>query len=62
MHEIGWTEPGKFDINKQALEHAIQCYHIFLDLASKTLRKIFVPTRDIDLVWHTHMLGFEKYR
>jgi Glycine-rich domain-containing protein-like len=33
----------------------------FLDLLSTSPASFFVPTLDIDLVWHTHQLMAQKY-
>ena len=60
-----------------ALHHALARYHAyvlvvlavflclrdnsFLDLTSSSPASFFVPTLDIDLVWHTHQLMPEKY-
>jgi hypothetical protein len=62
IHALNWTSPGHFDLDPSPLERCIARYHQFLDIASKPVRKIWVPTRDIDLVWHTHMLKFTRYR
>jgi hypothetical protein len=40
--------------------HAKKSYS-FLDLMSTSPRSFFVPTLDIDLVWHTHQLMAHKY-
>jgi hypothetical protein len=34
----------------------------FLDLLSSSPASFFVPTLDIDLIWHTHQLMAEKYK
>ena len=34
----------------------------FLDLLASTPASFFVPTLDIDLVWHTHQLMASKYK
>ena len=36
--------------------------HSFLDLLASTPASFFVPTLDIDLVWHTHQLMASKYK
>ncbi|KAK7035892.1 hypothetical protein R3P38DRAFT_3484110 [Favolaschia claudopus] len=63
MHELEWTKPGFFDNAEDeiALQHAIARYHAFLDLMSSSPASFFVPTLDIDLVWHTHQLMAEDY-
>jgi len=58
MDNFGWTKPGYFDDPKDeiVLQHAIARYHAFLDLMTTSQSTFFVPTLDIDLVWHTHQL------
>lgn len=34
----------------------------FLDLMASSPASFFVPTLDIDLVWHTHQLFADRYR
>ncbi|KAJ2912588.1 hypothetical protein MD484_g7833, partial [Candolleomyces efflorescens] len=63
MTHLGWTKPGFFDAPKDeiVLQHAIARYHAFLDLMASSPASFFVPTLDIDLVWHTHQLMNAKY-
>ncbi|KAJ7778735.1 hypothetical protein DFH07DRAFT_730681 [Mycena maculata] len=63
MYDLGWTKPGFFDsdVDEVALQHAIARYHAFLDLMSSSPASFFVPTLDIDLVWHTHQLMSSNY-
>lgn len=63
MVDLGWTQPGFFDSaeDKVALQHAIARYHAFMDLMTTSPASFFVPTLDIDLVWHTHQLIPHKY-
>ncbi|KDR74375.1 hypothetical protein GALMADRAFT_280353 [Galerina marginata CBS 339.88] len=63
MYDLGWTRPGFFDSqsDEMALQHALARYHAFLDLMSSSPASFFVPTLDIDLVWHTHQLLPAKY-
>ncbi|KAF8967533.1 hypothetical protein BDZ97DRAFT_1916819 [Flammula alnicola] len=63
MHELGWTHPGFFDGpgDELALQHALSRYHAFLDLLASSPGSFFVPTLDIDLVWHTHQLLATRY-
>ncbi|KAH6879916.1 hypothetical protein BKA70DRAFT_196508 [Coprinopsis sp. MPI-PUGE-AT-0042] len=64
MHDFGWTRPGFFDSPEDeiALQHALARYHAFLDLMASSPASFFVPTLDIDLVWHTHQLFAAWYR
>ncbi|KIM42763.1 hypothetical protein M413DRAFT_123346 [Hebeloma cylindrosporum] len=63
MYDLGWTHAGYFDKagDGLALQHAMARYHAFLDLMSSSPASFFVPTLDIDLVWHTHQLFPQKY-
>ncbi|KAJ3508207.1 hypothetical protein NLJ89_g5879 [Agrocybe chaxingu] len=63
MYNLGWTKPGFFDKpdDELALQHALARYHAFLDLMTSSPASFFVPTLDIDLVWHTHQLMPSKY-
>ncbi|PPQ83878.1 hypothetical protein CVT24_006423, partial [Panaeolus cyanescens] len=63
MYDLGWTRQGFFDgfDNEIVLHHAIARYHGFLDLLSSSPASFFVPTLDIDLVWHTHQLCPARY-
>ncbi|RDB24427.1 hypothetical protein Hypma_008478 [Hypsizygus marmoreus] len=63
MKNLRWTEHGFFDKKEDevALKHAIARYHAFLDLMSSSPASFFVPTLDIDLVWHTHQMMGSKY-
>ncbi|KAG7447834.1 uncharacterized protein BT62DRAFT_948034, partial [Guyanagaster necrorhizus] len=63
MDKLGWTDPDFFSSSEDevALRHCIARYHAFLDLMSSSPAGFFVPTLDIDLVWHTHQLMARKY-
>ncbi|KAI0683785.1 hypothetical protein BC835DRAFT_1422968 [Cytidiella melzeri] len=63
MHEVGWTTQDRFSNEEDViiLAHAIGRYHAFLDLLSTSPTSLFVPTLDIDLVWHTHQLMGHVY-
>ncbi|KAH9483132.1 Glycine-rich domain-containing protein 1 [Psilocybe cubensis] len=63
MHGLGWTKSGFFDEpgDELVLQHGLARYHAFLDLMSSSPVSFFVPTLDIDLIWHTHQLQPEKY-
>ncbi|KZT63753.1 hypothetical protein DAEQUDRAFT_699761 [Daedalea quercina L-15889] len=63
MHALSWTAPGHFDkpTDEIVLMHAITRYHAFLDLLTTSPAAFFVPTLDIDLVWHTHQLMAGQY-
>ncbi|KAG7447867.1 uncharacterized protein BT62DRAFT_870840, partial [Guyanagaster necrorhizus] len=63
MHKLGWTDLDFFSFSEDEvpLKHCIARYHAFLDLISSSPGGFFVPTLDIDLVWHTHQLMARKY-
>ncbi|KAF9055637.1 hypothetical protein BJ165DRAFT_433608 [Panaeolus papilionaceus] len=63
MYDLGWTQQGVFEGlgNEVVLQHAVARYHGFLDLLSSSPTSFYVPTLDIDLVWHTHQLLCVRY-
>ncbi|PPQ84317.1 hypothetical protein CVT26_011436 [Gymnopilus dilepis] len=63
MHDLEWTVPNHFnnEVEDLALRHAIARYQAFWDLMSSSPTSFFVPTLDIDLVWHTHQIIPERY-
>ncbi|GLB34329.1 putative expressed protein [Lyophyllum shimeji] len=63
MRSLGWIEPTFFnaEVGEVALQHAVARYHAFLDLMAASPDAFYVPTLDIDLVWHTHQLAGERY-
>ncbi|KAH6879614.1 hypothetical protein BKA70DRAFT_1345463 [Coprinopsis sp. MPI-PUGE-AT-0042] len=63
MHDFEWTKPNFFAApeDEAALQHALARYHAFLDLLASSPANFFVPTLDIDLVWHTHQLCAATY-
>ncbi|KAJ6529147.1 hypothetical protein DFH09DRAFT_934890, partial [Mycena vulgaris] len=58
MNGLGWTKAEYFENvdNEVVLQHANARYHVLLDLMWEFPKSFFVPTLDIDLVWHTHQL------
>ncbi|PPQ72246.1 hypothetical protein CVT24_002346 [Panaeolus cyanescens] len=77
MYELGWTRAGRFDNHnstgatqdeadedrdrEMVLHRAVARYHGFLDLLSSWPTALYVPTLDIDLIWHTHQLLSVRY-
>ncbi|KAH6879930.1 hypothetical protein BKA70DRAFT_1447632 [Coprinopsis sp. MPI-PUGE-AT-0042] len=61
---LAGVDQGYFDApdDERALQHALARYHAFLDLLSSLPSNFFVPTLDIDLVWHTHQLFASQYK
>ncbi|KAF8159172.1 hypothetical protein B0H34DRAFT_392677 [Crassisporium funariophilum] len=64
MYKIGWTNPEHFKNaeNAGALANCVARYHTFLDLLASSSSSFYVPTLDIDLVWHTHQLMSDQYK
>lgn len=48
--------------NKQVIKESINRYFKFMKLIAQNKSRIFVPTMDIDLVWHTHLTNPRKYK
>lgn len=63
MYNLAWTQPNFFaqPEDEVALQHAVARYHAFLDLMTSSPASFFVPTLDIDLIWHTHQLMSDSY-
>ena len=49
-------------ITDEWIDRAISRYADFLQLARDHPREVLVPTLDIDLIWHAHMLSPLDYR
>ncbi|KAG9317935.1 hypothetical protein JVU11DRAFT_2168 [Chiua virens] len=60
LEQLGWLKPGAFR-KREVLDHSIMRYHAFLDLMAVHPSSMFVPTLDIDLIWHTHQLMANRY-
>ena len=50
---LGWS--------KTNVREAVGMYQMFLYLCWKYPRKVIVPTFEVDLVWHEHILHTKKY-
>ncbi|KZT60550.1 hypothetical protein CALCODRAFT_480634 [Calocera cornea HHB12733] len=62
MHDLGWSAPARFAGDNSALLRAVARFHAWLDLLSASPSAFYVPTLDIDLIWHTLMLSVGRYR
>ncbi|KAG1876823.1 hypothetical protein C8R48DRAFT_591090 [Suillus tomentosus] len=64
MVNLGWTEPGYFanEVDAVALQHCVARYHAFLNIMAESPDSFLVPTLDIDLGWHTHQLMASQYQ
>jgi hypothetical protein len=52
-HGVGW--------NRQQVDRAIARYKMFLYIVFINPDSAIVPTREIDIVWHHHILNTRKY-
>jgi hypothetical protein len=50
---LGW--------NRKQVSRAIERYKMFLHLISLYPNRAIIPTREIDIVWHYHILDTHKY-
>lgn len=57
LHSLSWLS----HTSAHLVKHAITRYHAYLDLISSSPDLYAVPTLDIDLAWHTHLLSGWKY-
>lgn len=48
--------------DKNVIEESINRYTKFMTLIAENKNVSFVPTTDIDIVWHSHQLDSEKYK
>lgn len=59
MHSLGWLFSPTL---RNTATRAIGCYYRFLNLAASNKScTSCVPTAEVDLVWHTHMLSPQSY-
>lgn len=49
------------DYSEKSLEIALERYRKFLQLVKKHRSKSFAPSKDIDMMWHLHMLSPRNY-
>ena len=48
--------------NENTIKESISRYEKFIKLISENKEQSFVPTIDIDIVWHSHQLDTERYK
>ena len=53
---------GPSIVNEQWINRAVTRYAQFLQLAKAHPNETLVPTLDVDLIWHVHMLSPLDYR
>lgn len=64
LDRIAWkvgNNPHKPEMNAEEINLAIHQYRRFLTLKIRYPGMNLVPTDDIDLIWHTHILDTENY-
>ena len=54
-------DPFKPDMAEEDVLLAVKKYKQFLNLKVKFPKMSFVPTDDIDMIWHAHILDTEQY-
>ena len=64
LDRIVWkviNDPYKPEMNSDEVLRAVHQYRRFLSLKLRYPKANLVPTDDIDLIWHTHILDTENY-
>jgi hypothetical protein len=62
VYKLVHPEPGETDLALSRADQDVALYRCFLKLCVLYPETTIVPTRQIDHVWHTHMLDTAKYR
>lgn len=62
VYKLTHPEPGEPPLSLTEADHAAALYRCFLKLCLLCPGAAIVPTRQLDHVWHTHMLDTAKYR
>jgi hypothetical protein len=62
VYKLVHAEPGEVGLSLDRADEAVTMYRCFLKLCVLYPGTAIVPTRQLDHVWHTHMLDTEKYR
>ncbi len=61
-YKLMHPEPGELALSLAEADQAVALYRCFLKLCVLCPHTAIVPTRQLDYVWHTHMLDTAKYR
>lgn len=61
-YKLTYPEPGEPGLNLAEADQAIALYRCFLKLCVLHPAVRIVPTRQLDRVWHAHVLDTAKYR
>lgn len=62
VYKLVHSEPGEEPLTLTDADQAVALYRYFLKLCVLYPGMMLVPTRQLDRVWHTHMLDTAKYR
>ena len=62
VYKLMHPDPGEPPLSLAEADQAVALYRCFLKLCLLCPGSALVPTRQLDQVWHTHMLDTAKYR
>ncbi len=62
VYKLMHPEPGETELSLAEADQDVALYRCFLKLCVLHPGATIVPTRQLDQVWHTHMLDTAKYR
>ena len=62
VYKLMYPEPGESGLTLARADQDVALYRCFLTLCLLHPGATIVPTRQLDHVWHTHMLDTSKYR
>ena len=62
VYKLMHPEPGETGLTLARADQDVALYRCFLELCVLHPGTTIVPTRQLDHVWHTHMLDTAKYR
>ncbi len=62
VYKLIHAEPGEESLSLGQADESVALYRCFLKLCALYPSTVIVPTRQLDQVWHTHMLDTAKYR
>jgi hypothetical protein len=62
VYKLTHPDPGERALSLAEADQAVALYRCFLKLCLLHPGTTIVPTRQLDHVWHTHMLDTAKYR
>ena len=62
VYKLMHPDPGEPPLSLAEADQAVALYRCFLKLCLLCPGSAIVPTRQLDQVWHTHMLDTAKYR